>query len=396
MVNKANNTDDLKNRITRIIKDYDNQGIHRTGMKVDTISADWLVGEIRKIGLFPELEKFPINRIDIKKCSLKIKNRIIDGIPLFDCTLRDKVYVKGKLGSIRNKNTIGIIQANNNTKKELNKIRRREDHLGLVVATEGGTQGLSLINAENFLEPFGPSTLQISSEYWPWLNSNLGNEAFLTIKTKKTKTNAFNIIARLKGRYRSLNPIVIMTPRSGWWNCASERAGGVAILLEIMYNFYNNTPNRDIIFLLTSGHELGHLGLYHYLKKNLDLIKNASCWIHLGANLSSISQLDKNNELIPNLMIQSSNINIESIALELFKRFQIVPKWIIPPERRPWGEAKNIYDKGGQYFSIIDTYNKYFHHPHDRLINAVDIEKTVNIARALLNLCIKLDIIKLE
>ena len=112
MVNIAENTDELKNHITGIIKDYDNQGIHRTGMKVDKINADWLVGEIRKIGLIPELEKFPINRIDIKNCYLKIKNRIIDGIPLFDCTLRDKVYVKGKLGSIRNKNTIGIIQAN--------------------------------------------------------------------------------------------------------------------------------------------------------------------------------------------------------------------------------------------------------------------------------------------
>ena len=70
MVNIAENTDELKNHITGIIKDYDNQGIHRTGMKVDKINADWLVGEIRKIGLIPELEKFPINRIDIKKCFL--------------------------------------------------------------------------------------------------------------------------------------------------------------------------------------------------------------------------------------------------------------------------------------------------------------------------------------
>jgi len=40
MVNIDNKTDELRKRIKKIIKEYDNQGIHRTGTKVDDNSAE--------------------------------------------------------------------------------------------------------------------------------------------------------------------------------------------------------------------------------------------------------------------------------------------------------------------------------------------------------------------
>lgn len=390
MLNKPNKIYEIKERINKIIKEYDNQGIHRTGTKVDFDSAHWLGSEIKKIGLKPELEEFTFNRIDIDEASLEINNKKIDGIPLFDCTFPDEYIIKGKLGKIKNEDIIGISRINNDTIRKFDKLRRSNKHLGLVFVTKGRTPGLSLINAEHFQEPFGPPTLQISSDYWSWITSNLGNEAILTFKIKKTNSKAFNIVIRLNGKDSNLKPMVIMTPRSGWWNCASERAGGIAILLEMMRNFYFNSPKRDVIFLVTSGHELGHLGLYHYLERNSSLIKNASCWIHLGANLSAVPQIGEDEVLIPTIMIQSSNSEIESLALEALKKFKINPKWTIPGERRPLGEAKNIFEGGGQYFSIIDTIDQLFHHPNDRWPNAVDIDKTVKIAMALINLSTQL------
>lgn len=390
MLDKPKKNYEIKERISEIIKVYDNQGVHRTGTKVDFDSAHWLGSEIKKIGLTPELEEFPFNRIGIDEASLEINSKKVDGIPLFDCTFPDEDIIKGKLGKIKNEKTIGISRVRNDTIRKFDKLRRSNNHLGLVFITEGRTPGLSLINAEHFQEPFGPPTLQISSDYWSWITSNLGNEAILTFKIKKTNSKAFNIVTRLNGKDSNLKPMVIMTPRSGWWNCASERAGGIAILLEMMHNFYFNSPKRDVIFLATSGHELGHLGLHHYLERNLSLIKNASCWIHLGANLSVVPQIGEDEVLIPTIMIQSSNSEIESLALEVLKKFKINPKWSIPGERSPWGEAKNIFEGGGQYFSIIDTNHQLFHHPNDRWPNAVDIDKTVKIAMALINLSTQL------
>ncbi|MFX0081844.1 MAG: M28 family peptidase [Candidatus Hodarchaeota archaeon] len=386
MSNKSNKIQELKERINRIIKDYDNQGIHRTGTKVDSDSAYWLCDEIKKIGLKPKMEEFIFNRIDINEASLEINNKKIDGVPLFDCIVPNEEFIKGKLGKIENENTIGISRVNNNTIRKLDKIRKINRHLGLVLVTEGNTPGLSLINAVNFQEPFGPPTLQISGRYLEWITSNLGNEAILNFKIKKTNTKAFNIVSRLNGKDSKLNPMVIMTPRSGWWNCASERAGGIAIFLEILRNFYFNLPKRDIIFLATSGHELGHLGLDNYLEKNSSLIKNVSCWIHLGANLSTLPQIDQDGVLIPTVIIQSSNSEIENLALEALKKFRIIPKWSVPGQRRPWGEAQNIFEGGGEYFSIIDTNHQFFHHPNDRWPHAVDINKTAKIAMGLIDL----------
>ena len=40
------------------------------------------------------------------------------------------------------------------------------------------------------------------------------------------------MIARVAGADAALAPIAVLTPRSGWWHCAGERGGGIAIWLE--------------------------------------------------------------------------------------------------------------------------------------------------------------------
>ena len=57
---------------------------------------------------------------------------------------------------------------------------------------------------------------------------------------------------------------------------ASERGGGLACWLEIMRAVRNGKPARDVLFVASSGHELGHLGL----AAARDLVD------HLGAELN--------------------------------------------------------------------------------------------------------------
>ena len=47
------------------------------------------------------------------------------------------------------------------------------------------------------------------------------------------QAQAFNVVA-VVSRTDGAPPLVVMTPRSGWWSCASERGGGFACWLEIM------------------------------------------------------------------------------------------------------------------------------------------------------------------
>ena len=68
---------------------------------------------------------------------------------------------------------------------------------------------------------------------------------------------------------------MVMTPRSGWWSCGSERGGGIACWLEIMRAVHAAKPARDVLFVASSGHELGHLGLDAYMARRPDLVRAA-------------------------------------------------------------------------------------------------------------------------
>ena len=60
-----------------------------------------------------------------------------------------------------------------------------------------------------------------------------------------------------------------MTPRSGWYSCASERGGGIACWLELMRTLNGRAP-RDVLFVASSGHELGHRRRLRSLDRRLE------------------------------------------------------------------------------------------------------------------------------
>jgi hypothetical protein len=74
----------VEQRVSTVIEAYDAQGNHRTGSEVDRQSGGWLAGEVRRLGVQPVLEPFRFNRVDLRSCYLRIADRRIDGVPLFD------------------------------------------------------------------------------------------------------------------------------------------------------------------------------------------------------------------------------------------------------------------------------------------------------------------------
>src|SRR5213078_1203191 len=115
----------------------------------------------------------------------------------------------------------------------------------------------------SFLHPFGPPVLQVASEEAPFLAdcARQGANALLVAHAERNQAQAFNVVTMVPGTNKGAPPLVVMTPRSGWWGCASERGGGLACWLEIMRAMRDARPVRDVLFVASSGHELGHLGL---------------------------------------------------------------------------------------------------------------------------------------
>jgi hypothetical protein len=62
-----------------------------------------------------------------------------------------------------------------------------------------------------------------------------------------------NVTAEREGTEPKLPPLVVMTPRSGWYSCDSERGGGIACWLEIIRNSVTSPARRPVPFVAPLG-----------------------------------------------------------------------------------------------------------------------------------------------
>jgi hypothetical protein len=237
-------------------------------------------------------------------------------------------------------------------------------------------------NARSFAQPFGIPVLQVGSEHQGFLNQVAATSAPVTLVAAATRTpaQAFNVVATVAGRQPDLAPLLVMTPRSGWWECASERGGGLACWIESLRAVSAAKPARPAIFLASSGHELGHHGLYAFLRAHPDLIKGARAWIHLGANIGAAGGQTR---------LQASDDEIEASTLRTLEEAGASVSQHVPRGTVPSGEARNIHVGGGRYVSLLGG-GPAFHTLQDRWPAAVDVGAVARFAEAVSALAVTL------
>ena len=353
-------------RIGRLIAAYEEQGIHRTATNVDRLSAEWLAGETAKAGLTPVLEPFLLSRVDPIAAFLVARDRRIDGVPLFDASFTGAAGVSGHLGAVAGGADIGLVSAVPNTAGggPLGEARRAGRHRALVCVTRGDRPGLCPSNADSFLKPFGPPVLQVSSDDSAFLEDCARQGAVVRVVTHvdRTHAEAFNVTARLGGA-DSTHPLVVMTPRSGWWSCVSERGGGIACWLELMRELEPARRARDVVFVASSGHELGHLGINAFVDGRPGIVAKSASWMHFGANIGAAQN--------PGNTIQASDDDLEKKQADAMGAVGLAITRRNPRGAIPGGEAEVVHRGGGRYISVIGR-SALFHNPADRGPAAVD------------------------
>ena len=116
-----------------------------------------------------------------------------------------------------------------------------------------------------------------------------GEQATLTLTAAVGPGCDTDVYAVLPG----LDPahyVIVGTPTSGFDAAATERGSGVAILLGLARHYaalpISSRP-FTIVFVATSGHEIGFLGLPLFMQEHPAWFAAAQAYVHLGASIAA-------------------------------------------------------------------------------------------------------------
>ncbi len=367
---------DQHDRIARVIREYDAQGWHRAGTQVDHGSALWLAEQLRQRGLDPQLQPFDLDRVDPQPSYVEIVNRRVDGLPLFDSGFTDADGVSGALGPVSSGSAVGLAETGRGGQNEAAlSARRSGEHRAIVAVTLGGRPGLAATNALSFSAPYGPPVLQVSSDVGPWLREHAerGSNVHVVAAATRTRAQTHNVVARLEGRRTDLRPVVVMTPRSGWWHCAGERGGGIAGWLEIAQAIWEAVPARDVLFVATGAHELGVAGIDALLGTEPSLAASALAWVHLGASIGAAQE--------PAPRFSATDDDLERRMTTALERAGADPVPAAPRGTTVGGESQAVVAAGGRCV-VMAGGNALFHMESDRWPEAVDVAAVARYANA--------------
>ncbi|MBK6317560.1 MAG: M28 family peptidase [Dehalococcoidia bacterium] len=362
------------------VRAYDAQGIHRTGTRVDADSAEWLVQELAARGVEGVIEEHPFLRTDPSDCDVAIGAWKVAGYPLLDSVLpRPGTTIEGVVCGEPGQGRIAIVQTDGHGQTSTIDPLRSQPWAAIVAAVHGASGGLTLRNVWEFGQPHGPPVIQVPGEAWEALVRARDGGAAATIRcgASTTETSAANVIARVAGADAGLAPIAVLTPRSGWWHCAGERGGGIAIWLEVARAVRALALQRSIDFVATTGHELGFWGIERYCERHPGAAAAAMCWVHLGANIGAKGTAtvvrSATQRLLDALGAADGNLGESRVG----------PTCELRP-KPAGGEAQVIAAHGAAYVSMVGAGFSLFHSSTDRWPVAIDAEAIARNARLVL------------
>ncbi len=372
--------DEARARAVGWLSAWDSQGAHRTATAGDEAGAIWLEHEAAGLGVEVGTEAFELDRMDPVACYLELDGEHISAVPAFDAPATGADGVTGTLSRSGHDEAILVAKLTPRSvyTGEYERLRRGAAHRALVIVCTGARPGTGLLNAEQFRNPFGAPAIHVSSEAGETVlaGAALAAAARVVAESRRVPANARNVVVRVAGSRPGSPPVVVMTPRSSWWQSTAERGGGLVCWLESLRALIAAPPGCDVVFTANSGHELGHLGLDDFIARRPGWERRVSeggaTWIHFGANIGAAGG---------ELSLQSASDNLLQLTETELARAGRAPDVVAPKTLVPSGETRDIHRAGGRYVTLVGS-NPWFHLPLDRWPHAVDADVVTRVAAA--------------
>ena len=282
---------------------YYNIGEHRTATEGDLKTSQWLLEQLRRAGLKATLQSCSLRQFFVRQTRLTIADRNIRAVPLWFPRSTGIVPITGTLvslgmtqepGSLRGKLALvkfpadaGGAMVEGSIHSKIIRATATAGASGVIAISESPTKEIVALNSPAGSQPWPiPVVLTGQRDEYPLVDAvKSGARVSLLLDGDDDKdAKARNVIARVD---RGKDLIVISTPQSGWFRCAAERGPGIALFLGLA-RWANRRPSgASFLFVSTSGHEIGGLGMQAFLKDLAPTPDRVLCWIHLGAGIAS-------------------------------------------------------------------------------------------------------------
>jgi hypothetical protein len=352
---------------------YYNLGEHRTASEADLRTSQWLLEQLRIAGIKATFQPFSLRQFSVRQIRLAIGEKSIRAFPLWfptstgkgpaigELALFDKkasVSMRGKIGLVSFPPSAGAVQRDHS---EIILAAARTGALAVVGVTEGATKEIIALNSPAGASPWPIPVVLVGPRDEPELIAAARSNARVSLLLEgddDLDARAKNVVARVD---RGKDLIVVSTPQSGWFRCAGERGPGIALFLGLARWVSRRPSGASFLFVSTSGHELGGLGMRAFLKELAPGPERVLCWIHLGAGIATYSWEESASGLKKLREADSKRYLMTSPALVplLTTTFAGLPG-LTPVVDRAVGEFEFMLKAGYRTFGIAAGHR--FHH----------------------------------
>lgn len=354
----------------RLIGEYAALGIHRTGWPADDAASAWIVDWLGRHGVAASAAPFVFPKVECRAAYVEAGGARIEGLPLYDGGATGPVGVAGPL--VGGAGGVALLTRPGPADWQALLEPGAGGSALAAIAVTGDPEGhVKVRNAERILSPYSLPVLQVAQRDAAPLARAAGAEVRLVIDRDVVAARATNVVADLPAPGGD-GLVVLMTPKSGWFACAAERGGGIAITMALAAGLAA-TPSRrrHVRVLFTSGHELGHRGLLQYLEQEPGLRDRAAFWIHLGSSIGArfpdgwrlFSREQRWREWFPGVLARHGAGPVALTGVDVL----------------PGGESREVVDRP---FVSLAGHHAYFHSPRDVPDVAVDAASVARFGAA--------------
>lgn len=342
-------------RLMADVARYESFGLHRFGSPGAAAALDWIAAELAAAGLSVTQQRFTLGRQYVfESGTLTVGDRRIDVLPQWwsptDKASFDLAAPIGPEGLLHLKLPYdrGAYLNDGHRAKLAEAFARKPASVLLEIGHPSGE--IFTYNVDQTSPPWPVPVLLVAPKDAAALTP--GAAATASVRgTYQRAVEGRNIVARLdRGRGKWL---VISTPVTSWFTSTCERGPGIAGFLAMARLAKDTFTQHDIVFVATSGHEIGHGGMEQFMHDGAPKPAATALWAHFGASLACADPVVR--------VILSSDASLVERTFTGIEGTRLVA------DKAAVGELRDVHAAGYPGFFGMAGAHKFFHTQKDNL-----------------------------